>query len=236
MIFSATPLRAQDYFNPYALTLNGSMPKAADLANFSQSQGQLPGIYRVDIYVNGNKKETRNVNFVNSSSGLQPELTARQLADFGVKRAAFPALQALPDDKPISSIGQYIPDASTKLNFHQLRLDISIPQAAMDNQARGYIDPARWDQGLPALLLSYAYSGSNTWQNNGSDNTNSNFLNLRSGANLGGWRIRNYSTYSDSQPGIYHWDNISTFIQHDVQALKGQFTAGGRLHTWGRTR
>lgn len=200
--------------------------QSIDLSPFADVGGQLPGVYRVDIYLNGNRVDTRDVTFVASAAGLQPELTARQLADYGVKRAAFPALRDLPDDRPVSALGQYLPDASSTLNFQQLRLDLSVPQAALDARARGYVDPAQWDQGLPALMLSYAYSGSTTWYDNHAGSSDTHYLNLRSGANLGGWRLRNYSTYSNNSQDGAHWDSINTYVQHDVQSLKGQFTAG----------
>ncbi len=222
----APPLSAQDYFNPNALTLKGTSMQSIDLSPFTDAGGQLPGIYRVDIYLNGSRVDTREINFVTSAAGLQPELTARQLADYGVKRAAFPALRDLPDDRPITALGQYIPDAVGKLNFQQLRLDLSIPQAALDSRARGFVDPVQWDQGLPALMLSYAYSGSTTWYDNQGGSRDNHYLNLRSGANLGGWRLRNYSAYSNSGQDGSHWDSINTYVQHDVQPLKGQFTAG----------
>ncbi|WP_410013507.1 fimbria/pilus outer membrane usher protein [Sodalis sp. C49] len=220
------PSPAQDYFNPNALSLKGAAMHTVDLSQFSDIGGQLPGIYRVDIYLNGNKVDTREVTFVASAAGLQPELTARQLAEYGVNRGAFPALRALPDDQPITALGQYIPEAGSTLNFQQLRLDLSVPQAALDSQARGYVDPSQWDQGLPALMLGYAYSGSTTWYDDQSGSDENHYLNLRSGANLGGWRLRNYSVYSNSSRERSHWDSINTYVQHDVQSLKGQFTAG----------
>lgn len=226
LVLVPLPLSAQDYFDPNALSIEGSPMQSIDLTPFFDVGGQLPGTYRVDIYLNGNRVDTRDVTFVASASGLQPELTARQLADYGVKRGAFPALWALPDDQPITALDHYIPDAGSKLDFRQLRLDLSVPQAALDSLARGYVDPSQWDQGLPAVMLSYAYTGSNTWYDNPSGSSENHYLNLRSGANLGGWRLRNYSAYSFSSRDSAHWDSINTYVQHDVQSLKGQFTAG----------
>ncbi|WP_224142471.1 fimbria/pilus outer membrane usher protein, partial [Escherichia coli] len=50
-------------------------------------------------------------------------------------------------------------------------------------------------------------------------------LNLRSGANFGGWRLRNYSTWSQSD-NTQSWQAINTWIQHDIHLLKAQFIAG----------
>ncbi|WP_416236074.1 fimbria/pilus outer membrane usher protein [Serratia rubidaea] len=222
---SATPVQARDYFNPAALELENSAASALDLEQFSVSGGQLPGEYHVDIYLNGNPIETRNVTFVQAAGKLQPELTPAQLESMGVKVAAFPALRQLPADKPLSDFAQYIPEAGSQFDFGRQRLNLSIPQAALTSEARGYVDPAHWDQGMPAALVNYNFSGSNTWRRQRSGAEESYYLNLRSGLNLGAWRLRNYSTYNDSN-GQQHWDNVNTYLQRDIQSLKGQLTLG----------
>ncbi|WP_163531070.1 FimD/PapC N-terminal domain-containing protein, partial [Klebsiella oxytoca] len=56
-------------------------------------------------------------------------------------------------------IEKSIPDAKTSLDIKSLRLDISIPQAALYNRARGYIPQSQWDQGINALFLNYNLAG-----------------------------------------------------------------------------
>ncbi|MBV6694002.1 fimbria/pilus outer membrane usher protein [Serratia quinivorans] len=219
-------LHAEDYFNPAALEIQDPAQQPVDLSRFVEAGGQMPGVYRVDIYLNGNRVDTRNVTFVLLNNKLHPELTAQQLVDMGVKQQAFTALAQLPPDGTLSDIGKYIPDAGSDFNFSQQRLDISIPQAALNTEARGYVDPALWDQGMPAALLNYTFSGSSTQRDGQSGTENDYYLNLRSGVNLGAWRLRNYSTYTDSASGGQHWNTINTYLQRDVQALKGQLTLG----------
>ncbi|BFO08951.1 hypothetical protein GGER_14610 [Serratia rubidaea] len=219
------PAQARDYFNPAALELTTEARSTLDLEPFSANGGQMPGTYRVDIYLNDTRVDTREVTFVESNGKLRPQLTPAQLGDMGVKLAAFPTLQQLPADTPVTELGNYIPQADSQFDFGQQRLNLSIPQAALTSEARGYVDPSQWDQGLPAALLNYSFSGANTWRNNRPGTEDSYYLNLRSGANLGAWRLRNYSTYSDSN-GRRHWDNVNTYLQRDVQSLKGQLTLG----------
>ncbi|PFH11520.1 outer membrane usher protein [Collimonas sp. PA-H2] len=215
---------AKDYFNPNSLESNTGEQKFVDLSQFSSQGGQIPGNYRVDIYVNDSLLSTRDVDFVDVDGKLLPQLTAAQLAEMGVKLAAFPALQQLAPAQTISELGKYIPDAASTLNFSQLRLDISIPQAALSSEARGYVDPSEWDQGLNAALLNYNISGANTRRDSGGTDNNY-YLNLRSGLNFNEWRLRNYSVYNDSN-GRSSWQSASTFLQRDIQSLKGQLTVG----------
>src|SRR5471032_168611 len=217
-------VQAEDYFNPLALELNES-ETGIDTDRFAVSGGQLPGVYLVDIYLNGNKVDTRKVTFVDNDGKLLPEFTPGQLAEMGVKVTAFPGLQQLPADKPLSNISQYIPGVASQFDFGAQRLDLNIPQAALTSEARGYVDPQLWDQGLPALMMNYSFSGANTWQEQRSGSDESRYLNLRSGANLGAWRVRNYSTWSDSN-GQNRWQNVNSYLQRDIHALKGQLTLG----------
>ena len=222
----SAPARAEDYFNPSSLEIKDASYAAIDLSIFSQSGAQLPGTYRVDIYLNGQQIETRDVTFIEDNGSLLAEITPQQLADLGVKVAAFPALQQQPADLPVTQLGKFIPAASSSFDFNKQRLDVSIPQAALNSQARGYIDPKQWDQGLPALMVNYNLSGANRWQDNRPGSNSNHFLNLRSGLNWGPWRLRNYSTYSQSSNGEPQWNNLTNTLQRDIHAIKGQLTPG----------
>ena len=83
---------------------------------------------------------------------LVPCLKWEDLQGFGVDLAAFPALK--PSDACIN-LPQVIPGARTELLFEQQQLKLSIPQAALKRQARGYVPPEQWDSGIPALLNNY---------------------------------------------------------------------------------
>lgn len=58
-----------------------------------------------------------------------------------------------------------------------------MPQIALYRDARGYIDPSRWDDGMPVLFTNYAFSGSQNQYD--SDNTQRQYLNMQNGANIG---------------------------------------------------
>ncbi|WP_336222349.1 fimbria/pilus outer membrane usher protein [Citrobacter amalonaticus] len=225
-------------FNPNALEIDNPSSTRVDLSQFSTKGGQVPDIYRVDIYVNGEEVDTRDVNFVLGTGGkLFPQLTPAQLEQWGVMLNSAPALLGIPKDTKITDLSRYIPQAGTDFDFSRQALNISVPQASMRPSAQGAVDPKYWDEGIPAMMLNYSFTGANTWQD-GSDGTNdSYFLNLRSGVNLGAWRLRNYSTWSyskasddnDSQGNSgsdSRWDSINTYVQRDLPPIKGQFTAG----------
>ncbi|MDX7998089.1 fimbrial biogenesis outer membrane usher protein [Xenorhabdus sp. Reich] len=212
---------AESHFNIHALKIGGGLPEDIDLSIF-QNGSQLPGTYWVDIYLNKREVSKESINFILNHGILQPQITIKQWRDMGLKIDSFPSLKNLSPEGVITDIGKYIPSASTDFNFNQQRLNISIPQAALNYRSKDYVSPALWDQGLTALLVNYSYSGATNWQDN-KGSTQSNYLNLRSGANWHAWRLRNNSTYSGQGQ---HWKNISTYLQRDIHSLKGQLTLG----------
>lgn len=223
IILSFKTASAEDYFNPLALELN-ELNTPINTDSFSQKGGQLPGTYWVDLYLNGNKIDNRQVAFTDKDGKLVPVLTIKTLGDLGVRTEAFPGLQQRKPDESLSDVSAYLPGFESQFDFSSQRLDLNIPQAALTSEARGYVDPARWDQGLPALMLNYSFSGSGNWQS-GSKRQDFHFLNLRSGVNLGAWRARNYSTWNSTGKRS-EWQHISSYLQRDIHALKGQLTLG----------
>lgn len=226
--------RAQDYFNPALLELGTSGEAPVDLSAFENQGGQLPGTYHVDIYLNDQKMETRNVEFrlgkdASGKETLLPCLPVNDLEQWGVIVKAFPGLGA-----PGSACAnlQAVPQAASDFRFNRQLLLLSFPQSAVKNSARGFVDPALWDQGIPAFLLNYSASGSSNHSSNGEGGSSQNqYLNLRPGINMGPWRIRNYTTWNRSDvgsrgPSTSKWDTVYTYAQRDIIALKSQFKAG----------
>ncbi|MBV6817992.1 fimbrial biogenesis outer membrane usher protein [Rahnella sp. PD12R] len=219
--------QAADYFNPELLQVDNPQQGATDLSVYENNGGQAPGVYHVDIYMNNDKVDTRDVTFTlqkgkDGKESLQPCLSARALANMGVKTQLFPALgEGECVDLAV------IPQASAEFRFSAQQLLISMPQAAVSQAARGYVPPEQWDNGITALLLNYSITGaSNSARNDTAQDNDSQYVNLRPGANIGPWRLRNYSTYSRSSTGQDQWDTVYTYAQRNIIALKSQMTLG----------
>ncbi|UTJ49311.1 fimbrial biogenesis usher protein [Atlantibacter subterranea] len=226
---------AENYFNPAFLANDPAA--VADLSRF-EGNGQAPGNYRVEVWLNGAFLATRDVTFYarpgnaagqHNDTGLVACLTPKALGAMGVNIQAFPALAKTPQDK-CADIEKAIPSATSSFDFEKLHLDISIPQAAMQNRARGYISPDQWDEGINAMLLNYHFTGANSRDHTQGGRSDSNyFLGLNSGLNLGAWRLHDSSSWSyDSsrQGGKDDWEHISTYVERSVAPLKGELTVG----------
>lgn len=234
------------YFDPYALDPRGG-GVAADLDVFTRG-GQLPGIYRVDIYLNRTRIGSRDVSFVTKNGELLPQFSVLDLKNMGVNTAALPLFKPLAEETVISDLGAYVPEATSRFDFGQQRLDLLVPQASLNFNARNRIDPALWDDGIPAFLMNYGLTGSRASDDNGRESSNA-FVTLRAGANYGPWRLRNNSTYTYSRitgrKGAYHssngtdeyreenygikqrrWQNLNTYLQRDIKRLGAQLMVG----------
>ena len=202
---------SESYFNP--AFLSDDTASVADLSRFEQGHQQAPGVYRVDIWRNDEFIATQDVRFEQAddtppvAGGLAPCITRKMLERFGVNLAAFPELVKVQDDTCVP-LATAIPGSLVAFNFASQRLNISLPQVAMQNSARGYIPPEQWDEGIPAALLNYSFTG-----NRGSED-DSYYLNLQSGLNYGAWRLRNNGAWRYTQNnGQRHsnWQNIGTW-------------------------
>ncbi|HCB1912077.1 TPA: fimbrial biogenesis outer membrane usher protein, partial [Citrobacter amalonaticus] len=224
---SSSVLYARDfYFQPNSLEGGENTPQTTNLAIFDNPKAQLAGSYPSHILLNDRKIQEKTLAYVNAEDGsLVPLLTPKMLREWGIKVDDYPILASEPADKPLKhDLGTYIPAASAVFDFKLQNLHLSIPQIAVQKVNANAVDPSRWDAGVPVLFADYAFSGQDNLAHTQGQHSNQ-YLNLRSGANLGEWRLRNYGTWSNAADN-QGWQNIATWIQHDVQTLKAQFIAG----------
>ncbi|WP_313623408.1 fimbria/pilus outer membrane usher protein [Achromobacter sp.] len=209
-----------------------------DLSRFSQGNAVLPGVYVADVKVNGQRAGTFEVQFqaVNASGFSEPCFSQRDLEQLGVDTSRLPA--AKPGDstegqRPVAELAggckvlsAAVPGARADMNLGDLQLDISVPQAFMHTRVRGWVDPARWDDGVTVGLLDYSLNGYSSRTNNGGGQFSNLYLGLTSGVNLGPWRLRQRSTKSWSNQGNSSWDSLETYAQRGIAPWRGQLVLG----------
>ncbi|MDN5417617.1 MAG: outer membrane usher protein FimD [Acinetobacter sp.] len=219
---------AEQVFNPAFLTDNLSNSQISDLSRFEKSTHQLPGVYRVDVYVNDQYAFTRDINFIEKSgiqdtTGLFPCLDSKTLQGFGVNIAQYEQLSSSnPQCVDFISI---IDGANSHFQFDKQKLLISLPQASLRNQIRGYIPPDQWDEGINGFYTNYNISG----YDNSKTDTNSLFLRLDNGLNIGSWQFRHSGSFNaNSHNGktTNQWNNLNTYVQKTIIPLKSQLVIG----------
>ncbi|MBU9578668.1 fimbrial biogenesis outer membrane usher protein [Ralstonia mannitolilytica] len=201
--------------------------RPADLsAVLSSGSSVPPGTYRVEVEVNGNLVGRRDIDFYQDGDNakLRPCLTAKMLQDFGVNLSAItPPLDV--NSEACLDLPHLLEQAAVDFDAGRLQLNLSIPQAFLSRAARGYVDPALWDEGVTAGYVNYQFSGNYGHGRVGNDSS-SYFVGLQNGVNIGRWRLRNESTVSGSNSGQTRFKSNRTLVQRDIDAIKGQLTLG----------
>ncbi|MGR7213982.1 outer membrane usher protein FimD [Klebsiella aerogenes] len=234
---------AADWFNPHFLSKEAG--GVADLSRFESGAGQAPGSYRVDIWMNDEFVTTSNMRFDAADgkvtpapatkdapaddTGLRPCLTAKWLKRLGVDEVTAQAGDekretADTDEATCIDVSHLYPGATSRFDFSGQKLFLSFPQAALQNSVKGYIPPDEWDEGVNAALLNYTLTG-----DHGHD-SESHYLNLDGGLNIGAWRLRHNAawSYTDYKNGYRQsrWQSISTYAQRTVIPLKSELVVG----------
>lgn len=216
------PAAADDEFNLRILELDTPLENTSTLTNFINDNGLLPGTYLTTIMWDRDVVDKRELSWVLSDDKqrLLPELTKVDLRELGVKVDAVPDMKDLDDATKIQDISRFIENARYDYDQDNQTLRLVIPQIYRDQAVAGAINPKFWDDGAPIAWTSYQFSGSQ--QHDSFGKTSSSWLGLESGINLGAWRLRNNSTWSDNTG----WEAIASTLQRDIKTLKSQLEFG----------
>ncbi len=231
---SPVPSTADDYTFEPALFRGGKFSQST-LEQFTRKDSIAAGIYKVDVYVNTKFIDSLSVDFVNNADNsvalcLQPEVFKSAGIKFDPQASAHAKT-----DKGCFLFSQAVKGGSVDMNMAQLRLNLSVPQTSMSNDARGYVNPDDLDVGSAMGFVNYisnyyhvSYSGENT------NDQDSAWLSLNGGLNLGKWQYRQISNLNWSRDSGSDWKNIRSYLQRPLpgigsQMMMGQLVTSGRF-------
>ncbi|TBN97408.1 pilin outer membrane usher protein SafC [Salmonella enterica subsp. salamae serovar 13,22:z:-] len=209
--------------------------EGVDLTLFEEG-GQLPGIYPVDIILNGSRVDFREMPFhtekgADGKSYLNTCLSREMLVRYGVKIEEYSGL--FRSDSEEQTSGQTcadlsaIPQATAKYLFAAQQLLLSIPQVALRPPLRGIAPEALWDDGIPAFRMNWQANASRSeYRGYRNSATDSFWVSLEPGVNLGAWRVRNMTTWnkSSAQPG--KWESIYIRAERGINRIKSRLIVG----------
>ncbi|MGB3498680.1 fimbria/pilus outer membrane usher protein [Rhodanobacter lindaniclasticus] len=213
--------------------LAGAGQNTTDLSRFERGNFVPAGTYSVDLFLNEAPVGRTDVRLAAPSpdASATPCVTQALLDTLGLHPTDLSdaLLAEMADPAACVDITRVIPGASLGFDLGDLRLDAGVPQAFLGRVARGYVDPKYWDAGVTAGLLNYNLNSYRT--SAGGLHQTSTYLGLDAGLNLGAWRIRHDSTlnWQSGTAGAgssHHWQNIATYAQRDLTALRAQLTVG----------
>lgn len=204
-----------------------------DISNFKYGNPVLPGEYNVDIYVNNTWFGKRRMLFKASDNktNAQTCFSEKDLLEFGVKKQVLAEQTAL-SNNGCYKIEQWIEHAFYEFDNSRLRVDLSIPQIALQQNAQGYIDPSVWDRGINAGFLSYSGSAYKIFNQNSIDReSTSAFMSLNAGLNLAGWQLRHSGQWQwqdtpHENQAKSHYEANSTYLQRAFPEYRSMLTLG----------
>ena len=95
---------------------------------------------------------------------------------------------------------------------------------------RGYVPPELWDEGMPAMLLNYGFTGSNSKGAIVLPRARAVTTSTCGRGSIWGWRVRNYTTGYNSGGGGRQsedrWDTVYTYAQRNIISMKSLLTLG----------
>lgn len=197
------------------------------LARFDKADSVAPGEYQVDIFINGNFYNRQAVLFsADKQNKVSPCFSREQLIAIGIMPGS---IQAKDDHDTCLRVTEQVQGTSAQFDFSQLRLNILIPQAQMMHTARGAVPLESLTAGDSVFFTNYDTNFYRT-QASGNYNSDSTYLGLNSGINMGLWQLRqlsNYTRYSTNNgPDSSHWKSVRTYVQHPIPAINSELTLG----------
>lgn len=211
-------------FTPSFLVGNA---KRMDVSRYQKGNPVLAGRYDLNVYINGKQVTRTRVEFVDGAD--------RNIAEACFSAAALKRLgidtQQLPTFNGCRTLKVLMPDSVAYADLGEQKLYLQIPQASLRRIPRGYVEPEYWDAGITAAKVDYNLNYFST-QNDHYGSTDSAYMGLRSGFNLGLWQFRHNANVSWTNGAKTEWNRLSTYVQRPVAQLKSLATLG-ELNTKG---
>ncbi|XHO62484.1 Outer membrane usher protein HtrE [Burkholderia ambifaria] len=206
---------------------NGS--GAIDVSRYERRNVVRAGMYKPDVYVDGDWVGRIELQFKSApnTADAQPCFDKAQFERIGVDLSKLPqdVRATLDEDGACLRIGQAIPEATVNYDFNEQRLDLSVPQISMRRQARGYVSPDQWSEGVPVGMLGYNASVYHS-RTSGQGESTQGYVGIDGGVNVGRWHFRHNGSFNWDDRGRRKYENVATYLQRDLTAWSSQMIVG----------
>ncbi|EKH0140671.1 fimbrial biogenesis outer membrane usher protein [Shigella flexneri] len=226
MALLAGQLSAQEWsFDSSQLEGNVS---ADTVAMFNQGE-QLPGNYRVEIYLNGEKVDVGEFPFHRPESPEEKEivpcLTVDDLIHYGIK---IDKSSSDTDNKKNQCFKwNSIEGLKVNYDFDSQRVQITVPQLYLQDKKSSLAPVSLWNEGVAAFRMVYQTNIDISKQNDNQSTTrNSRYGRFTPGFNLGAWRFRSSVTWSKELGQSERWQRGYMWFERGINAIKSRLTLG----------
>jgi len=218
--------KAYDFDESFVKNLPGVK---VDVARYATGNPIDPGIYTLDIFLNGRQISRENVRVIREGAGTKACLSYDLVKSLSIKDTVFSSQQAeeLRSGNQCIALEDVVKESHAVINSADMQMDISVPQIYLLRSARGYVAPEFWDKGETAFTLNY---DTNYYRSvNDGREYDSFYGRALAGFNLGGWMFRHEGSLSwRRQQGdeSHHYNAINSYVQRDIPQLKSRLLLG----------
>jgi len=220
-------IKSQELIKFDSVFISEELQNSVNLSRFESGASVLPGVYLTDIYLNGELIAREDIRFFDNGDGHAVPCIDKGLIklinfDHGKLDSSF--TNGMNEENRCHNLESLIPQSKVTYDSGMQRLDISIPQAMINNTPRGYVSPELWDSGIPALLVGY---NANTYTTSSKGvQYNSAYAGINAGINLGAWYIRHDGYYNWEEKSGGEYQSLNNYVQRDIPAILGRVRVG----------
>lgn len=216
-----TPAVAEETFDTHFMM--GGM-KDQKMSNFHIDDNKpMPGRYDLDIYVNTQWRGKYDI-MVDD----EPDNTCIPYAM--LKKLGISA-QGLEQKNSAECIAlkDVIRSGSYAFDIGTFRLDLTVPQAFVNEVEAGYVLPEHWDRGINAFYTSYYVSQYYSDYNDAGSNK-STYARFNSGLNLLGWQLHSDASYNKTDNSRGKWESNTLYAERGIASMLATLR-GGEMYT-----
>lgn len=221
------------------LMARSSGRQAVDLSRFAYGNPVLPGTYRADVYLNTTWLGRHDITLVATADSRAPAvacLEARWAGRLTVgpqhlspQARAMLGQQVAPNEGAATvprclTLPQMVEGGTAAFDQSEQRLTLTVPQAFVLRNARGYVPPESWTEGVTAATLNYNVNHQQSRSANGS--SSQLFVGLDAGLSVNGWHLRHQGSLSRGANGETQYQRMSTSLKRDVRSFNATLTLG----------
>ena len=108
------------------------------------------------------------------------------------------------------------------------RLNLTVPQAYINELERGYVPPESWDRGIDVFYTSYNLSQYRSYDSNNNSNTAS-YGRFNSGLNLFSWQLHSDASYSKPDDMKGKWQSNTLYLERGWSQILSTVQIGEKM-------
>ncbi|MEX5383493.1 fimbria/pilus outer membrane usher protein [Cronobacter muytjensii] len=183
----------------------------------------VPGENIYDVYLNDHYVTQMSINIIKrKSEGTGAGLYKSQLEQLNIKDEYLKGVS----EKKLIFVPDILKGSKVEYDSEKLAMRFSIPQTYLKKLPKGFVPFAALDKGESVGFVNYDASYFHVHSKQGkTESSDSSYLNLNGGFNLGLWRFRSQGAMDKSKYRTV-WSRNRTYLQRALPVFNSELTMG----------